>query len=102
MATYQILSWDGIPTGVKAKDGEGEARENLPPRFQAAVDAAAAITGKMSSADYLAGFRWGEATERAGTAREVARLVAAELVEAFPPERVKVMRRELEARLTAD
>lgn len=101
MARYQIVSWHGIPTGVKVEDEAGQVRENLPRRFQIAVDAAATATGRVNNKDYLAGWEWSEPLERAGTAKEVAIAVAAELNETFSPARVKEMRQELEQRLSS-
>ena len=40
MARYQILYWEHIPLGVKATDVNGTVRENLPTRFQEAVERA--------------------------------------------------------------
>jgi hypothetical protein len=99
MATYQVLSWHGIPVGVKARDETGQARVNLPERFQVAVDAVATAAGLTDRASYLAGYQWSPAEERPGSAQEVARAVAAETEASFPPERVKALRQELEARL---
>ena len=99
MATYQILSWHGIPTGVKAKDANGAKRENLPIRFQAAVDAVATATGNIGTQAYLAGWQWSQPEEREGTAVAVARAVAAEIENRFPAEKVKSLRHEIEARL---
>ncbi|MCZ7571719.1 MAG: virulence factor [Ardenticatenaceae bacterium] len=100
MARYQILSWHGIPTGVKAKDSDGEARENLPRRFQVAVDAVATATGRTGTKEYLAGWQWSDPLERPGTAREIAQAVATELAESYLPSRVKALCRNLEACLT--
>ena len=99
MATYQILSWHGIPTGVRARDEEGMASENLPLRFQAAVDAAATETGHVGTKEYLAGWNWSEKVKRDGSAREAARAVALEVEEDYPPERIKILRREITSRL---
>ncbi len=101
MAKYQILSWHGIPTGIKAQDDEGERRENLPRRFQAAVDAAATNTGNIGTKAYLAGWQWSEPQQRDGTAGEVAGAVAAEIENDYSAERVKELRQEIEARLLA-
>jgi hypothetical protein len=79
MATYQILYWHDIPVQVRAKDAGGRVGVQLPERFQEAIDAAAMAAGLIGSDDYSAAFRWGEQQERAGTAREVADAVAAEL-----------------------
>ena len=100
MAHYQIMSWHGIPTGVKAEDAAGQTRETLPRRFQVAVDAVATATGRINTQDYLAGWYWSEPLEREGPAPEVAKLVAAELEQSFPPGRVKELRLELEQALS--
>lgn len=99
MAQYRILSWHGIPTGVRAWDADGEVRESLPQRFQVAVDAVATTTGRIGTQAYLAGWQWGAVKQQEGTAREVARAIADELVDAYSPDRVKSMRRELERSL---
>ena len=79
MATYQILYWHDIPVQVRAKDAGGRASAVLPDRFQEAIDQAAMAAGLIGSDEYTEGFRWGEQHERAGSAREVADALAAEL-----------------------
>jgi cvfA/B/C family virulence factor len=79
MATYQILYWHDIPVQVRAKDASGRASAALPARFQEAIDQAAMAAGLIGSDDYTEAFRWGEQQERAGTAREVADALMAEL-----------------------
>jgi len=79
MATYQVLYWHDIPVQVRAKDAEGRAGATLPARFQEAIDQAAMAAGLIGSDDYTEAFRWGEQHERAGSAREVADALAAEL-----------------------
>ena len=79
MATYQILYWHDIPVQVRAKDAGERAGAELPARFQEAIDQAAMAAGLIGSDDYTEAFRWGEQQERAGTAREVADALAAEL-----------------------
>ncbi len=101
MATYQILSWHGIPIGVKASDAEGHARENLPERFQVAIDAVAMATGLTDSKDYMDGFEWADAAERSGTAQEAAQAMVADLVADFTAQRMKEVRQELEGELSS-
>jgi len=79
MATYQILYWHDIPLQVRAKDAGGRAGAELPARFQEAIDQAAMAAGMIGSDDYTEAFRWGEQQERAGSAREVADALVAEL-----------------------
>jgi hypothetical protein len=79
MAQYQILYWRYIPLGVKATDLDGTVRENLPPRFQEAIDRLATKDGETSTSAYTSMFRWGAPQEREGSAAEVAKAVVAEL-----------------------
>lgn len=79
MARYQILYWEHIPLGVKATDLNGTVRENLPARFQEAVQRASSRAGHDSTAAYTSMFKWGREQEREGTAREVATNIAKEL-----------------------
>lgn len=79
MARYQILFWEHIPLGVKATDLNGTVRENLPARFQEAVQRASTRAGHDSTAAYTSMFKWGKEQERDGSAREVAESVAKEL-----------------------
>ena len=78
MARFQILYWEQIPLGVKATDVNGVVRENLPPRFQEAVENAASQAGQTSAAAFTSMFKWGKEQEREGTASQVA-AVAREL-----------------------
>jgi hypothetical protein len=84
MAQYQVLYWRHIPLGVKASDLEGTVRENLPPRFQEAIDQLATQDGETSTSAYTSMFRWSAPQERDGTAAEVAKAVAAELSARWP------------------
>lgn len=79
MARYQILYWEHIPLGVKATDVNGTVRENLPARFQQAVEKASSQAGHNSAAAYTSMFKWGKEKERDGSAAEVATAVAKEL-----------------------
>lgn len=101
MSTYEILTWHGIPTGVRATDTQGQVVEHLPLRFQVAVDAVAMKTGRTEDEAYLAGWQYSEPAERAGSATEVARAIAAELVAEYPPGRIKELCRTLESQLLA-
>ena len=83
MARYQILYWEHIPLGVKATDVNGTVRENLPARFQQAVEKASSQAGHNSAAAYTSMFKWGKEKERDGSAAEVATAVAKELDETW-------------------
>ncbi len=87
MARYQILYWEHIPLGVKATDVDGTVRENLPPRFQIAVENASSQAGHSSAAAYTSMFKWGKEQERDGTAADVAAVIAKELDETWDEEK---------------
>jgi hypothetical protein len=87
MARYQILYWEHIPLGVKATDVNGTVRENLPARFQQAVENAASRAGQTSAAAYTSMFKWGKEQEREGSAAEVAAAIAKELDETWNEEK---------------
>lgn len=84
MAQYQILYWKHIPSQVRARDEEGEAKMLLPQRFQNAIDAQAMMSNESDAADYLQGWDWGPWQERPGSASEVCAQVVAELDAAMP------------------
>ena len=92
MAQVRIMYWKGIPYGVRATDqAGGRVSRQLPPEFQEAVDAAAMTEGATSAEDYQAGFTWGAPEERPGTASSAADAVVAEIVAAYPKERLSKM-----------
>lgn len=102
MTTYQILSWKTIPLGVRAQNDGEKVTEHLPDRFQVAVDAVATNSGMIDQESYLAGFEWSDPIEREGSVREVAEAVLDELIAEYTPQRVKTLRKELEAQLTSN
>jgi len=79
MATYKILYWQEIPTQVKAEDDEDDVTLMLDGKFMEYIDILAAKRGLQASDDYLAQWKWTEEAERAGSAREVAEALKAEL-----------------------
>lgn len=86
MARYQILYWEHIPLGVKATDVNGTVRENLPARFQEAVEQASQKAGQTSAAAYTSMFKWGKEKEREGSAKDVAATIAKELDDSWNEE----------------
>jgi hypothetical protein len=79
MASYRILSWQEVPTQIKADDGIDEVTVALSPKFLERVDQLASQRGLQQSDDYLAQWKWSEDEERDGSAQEVADAVKAEL-----------------------
>jgi len=80
MATYKILSWQEIPTQIKAEDDDGdEVTVMLDDKFMTQVDILAARRGLQSTDDYLAQWKWSDEQVRDGSAQEVAEALKAEL-----------------------
>ena len=93
MAQVRIMYWKDIPYGVRASDEGGRVSRQLPPEFQEALDAAAMAEGATSQEDYQAGFSWGPLQERPGPPAAAADAVVAEIVAAFPQERLRALAR---------
>lgn len=83
MATYRVIAWKGIPASVEAQDGADSATVELSERFQMLIDSVAMQRGLHGSDEYLDSWTRGDPLERAGTAREVADAVAADLEARF-------------------
>lgn len=84
MASYQVMSWHGIPSQVRATDESGSTvRRQLPSFFQQEIDRAAMAEGLIESDAYLEGWDWSEPLEREGSAEEVAEAITAEVAEAW-------------------
>lgn len=97
MAQVKVMYWKEIPYGVRASDGARQVTRQLPAAFQEAVDAAAMADGDTDAAAYQAGFTWAAARERPGGVEEAADAAVAEIVAAYPAERLqRLARREAE------
>jgi len=79
MATYQILSWQDIPSQVDARGGGASHKEMLSQRFQELIDIVAMKKNLVDSDDYINGWGKGDKQERPGSATEVAKAIAGEL-----------------------
>jgi hypothetical protein len=97
MAKVRVMYWKEFPYGVRGQDASGQVTRQLPERFQEAIDAAAMASGETSQEAYQAGFTWGPAEERPGTAAEAADAVLGEILRAYPDERLRGMARHGEA-----
>lgn len=91
MATYQIVFWQEIPSQVDAREAGVVHKEALSRRFQQLIEKAAARRGLDSADDYIAAWSRGEKRTRPGSAKEVARAVAAELEARFEAIRAKAL-----------
>ena len=83
MATYRVIAWKGIPASVEAQDGAESVTVKLSERFQMLIDSVAMQRGLHGSDEYLDSWTRGEPQDRAGTARELADVVAADLESRF-------------------
>ena len=91
MAEYRITYWKDIPSQVEAFEGAERVRRPLGGRFQELIDAAAMRQGLVGTDAYLEGWRMGPVLPRAGTPREVADAVAAEIEATFEEIRAAAM-----------
>jgi hypothetical protein len=82
MASYQLMSWRGIPSQIKVTDDSGtEVNKQFPVFFQQEIDRVAMAEGLIDSDAYLEAWAWSEPLEREGTAEEVAEALVDELAE---------------------
>lgn len=85
MAHCQILSWQDIPSQVKAWDDFDEVSLELSSQFMMRIDQAAQSQGLTGTDEYLSQWSWSAEEERDGTAEEVAQAVKAELESKIRP-----------------
>lgn len=84
MALYRVLSWQGIPAQVKARDDAGgRMNRTLPDWFQQEIDRVAMRDGIDGADEYLEAWAWSDALERAGDAEVVVAAVIDELCDAW-------------------
>ncbi|MGH9590219.1 MAG: virulence factor [Terracidiphilus sp.] len=76
---FKVLYWQEVPTQIRVEDETEDVTLMLDERFMTQVDILAAKRGLQSMDDYLAHWKWSEEAERAGSAREVAEALKAEL-----------------------
>ncbi len=91
MAEYQITYWRDLPSLVVAREGDVQAKAQLDPRFQEAIDEAAMRLGATDSDAYLEGWRQSEWEARDGSPEEVVEAVASELEMEFDITRVQAL-----------
>jgi hypothetical protein len=84
MATYNVLTWRGIPSQVKATDTNGDTvRRALPEFFQQEIDRVAMAEGLIDGDEYMELWTWSAPADRDGGAEEVAQAVALEVAQAW-------------------
>ena len=79
MATYQVLYWQEIPSQVDAREAGKSHKEMLSQRFQELIDIVATRRNIVESDAYISAWSKGDKMEKAGSAIEVAKSVAADL-----------------------
>ena len=84
MATYRLVVWRDIPASVEASEGGHTVTRQLSERFHMLIDSLAMQLGLHDSEAYIDAWSRTEATERPGTAEEVADAVVADLETRFP------------------
>jgi hypothetical protein len=84
MATYEIISWRGVPAVVEARDEGGTVTRQLGERFQMLIDSAAMQLGLHGTDAYLDHWSRSAPAEAPGAAAEVAEAVAADLEHRLP------------------
>jgi hypothetical protein len=88
MARFRILSWQEIPSVLKASGEDGnEISRQLPDVFQQEIDAQAMRQGLVGSDAYLEQWAWSEPQERPGEPEAVLDELAAELEAALTERR---------------
>src|SRR5436189_4509338 len=81
MAKVKILSWNGIPAQVRAREDGARRPVNvqMPDWFGQEIDRVAMRDGLIESDAYLAAWQWSDETDHPGKAADIAQSVADEL-----------------------
>jgi len=91
MARISVLCWQEIPSAVEVREGAAIAKQQLSPRFMELIDMAAMRRGLAGTDAYLGQWRKERQADRAGSADEIARTIAAELEANFDTYRSAVI-----------
>jgi hypothetical protein len=83
VASYQVVSWKGIPASVEARDDGETFTVALSERFQMLIDSVAMQLGMHDSDAYMELWTREPVQERPGSARVVAEAVAGEFEDRF-------------------
>ena len=85
------MYWRDIPAQVIAKAGRANARRELSPRFQEAIDDAAMECGAHGTDDYLEGWRKGTPEPCGSDLDAAADAAVARLERDYPDDRLAVL-----------
>lgn len=90
MGTMTVIWWRDIPAQVLAREGRRMSKQVLHPRFQVAIDKAAARAGKSAYNDYIE--EWRREQTRCGEDIEAeVEQAAARLEEAYDKHRLAML-----------
>lgn len=84
LAKVRVMYWKEIHVQVQAQDENGQVSAQLEPRFQEAADSVAMMDGSYGSDAYLDAWGYGEFTEVAGEAKQVAESLAEKFNQGMP------------------
>lgn len=87
-AKLTVTYWRDIPAQITAKAGRANARRELSPRFQDAIDRAAMKSGAHGTDAYLEGWRKGKAEPCGADLEKVVDEAAAQIEQEFNGERL--------------
>ena len=87
----QVVYWRDIPAQVKLRQGRTRTSRPLPNRFQDSIDRAAMEAGLIGTDGYLSQWRTSEWEERDGGSESVSQALVAEIDQAYPRGRLKLM-----------
>jgi len=83
-----IMYWRDIPAQITAKAGRANARRELSPRFQNAIDRAAMNSGAHDSDAYLDGWRKGASAPCGADLESIVQQAAARIEQEYDAERL--------------
>ena len=89
MVDVTIVYWRDIPAQVMVGKGRSGTKQQLPERFEQAIDRAAMKIGAAGSDDYLAEWRRADPYSVDGDPADIAPAEAERIETAYTPDRIK-------------
>ena len=102
MATYQVLSWHGIPVQVRARDKSGQVSKKLDDRFMDAVDKAAMASKNFDGDSYTEDLCGGSASNGKAVQDDVASAIVSELEDQHPDIDYRALAKRLREQKSGD
>ncbi len=91
MPDVTIVYWRDIPAQVIVGRGRKATKEQLPERFEQAIDRAAMKSGAAESDEYLSGFRKADPIPGEGTDAQAAQAAATKIDTDYDQDRIKTL-----------